>query len=209
MAKIENYPPGTFCWAELATSDQTAAKAFYSAMFGWEFDDMPIPGGVYTIFRSGADSAAATYTKSADERTQWKAYFSVTDVDESAAKVTAAGGNVIFGPFDVNDAGRMAQALDPQGALFCLWQGKRNMGAQHGGPLNYMSWPELATPDASGAVAFYSALFDWKTKPESGFDAAQYIEWINAGKHMGGLMPMRGEMWKGVPPTSRMSDGSR
>ena len=60
MAKIENYPPGTFCWAELATSDQTAAKAFYSAMFGWEFDDMPIPGGVYTIFRSGDDSALFT-----------------------------------------------------------------------------------------------------------------------------------------------------
>jgi predicted enzyme related to lactoylglutathione lyase len=169
-------------------------------MFGWAFDDMPIPGGVYTIFQSDGNSAAAAYTKSAEERAQWNVYFSVSNVDESAAKVVAAGGKITGGPFDVMDAGRMAKALDPQGASFCLWQASRNIGAQHGGSFNYMSWPELATPDASGAVAFYSALFDWKTKPESGFEAAQYIEWINAEKPMGGLMPMRGEMWKGVPP---------
>ncbi len=30
------HPPGTFCWAELATTDQNAGIAFYRALFGWD-----------------------------------------------------------------------------------------------------------------------------------------------------------------------------
>jgi predicted enzyme related to lactoylglutathione lyase len=200
MANVDNYPPASFCWAELATSDQAGAKHFYSQLFGWTIVDQPIPGGVYTIFHSDGNSAAAAYSKSAEESTHWNAYFSVANVDESAAKVTAAGGKISGAPFDVMDAGRMAIASDPQGAPFCLWQANKNIGAKHGGPLNRVSWPELATPDPSGAVAFYTSLFDWKTNPEAGFDTAHYVEWLNGGKPIGGLMPMRGDMWKGVPP---------
>ncbi len=57
-----------------------------------------------------------------------------------------------------------------------------------------------ATPDPAGAVAFYKGLFGWNTKPDSGFDSAEYIEWINGGAHFGGLLPMRGDKWAGVPP---------
>ena len=61
-------------------------------------------------------------------------------------------------------------------------------------------WPELTTPDPAGAVAFYTRVFGWKTKPETGVAEAQYVEWQNGGRSIGGLMPMRGEEWKGVPP---------
>ncbi len=91
-------------------------------------------------------------------------------------------------------------ASDPQGAPFMLWQAKNNLGATHGGPLNQVCWPELATPDPAGAVAFYSSLFDWGTQPATGFDTAYYIEWINAGQHIGGLIPMRGDKATAPPP---------
>jgi uncharacterized protein len=200
MPTIDSYSPGALCWAELATSDQDAAKHFYTQLFGWTFDDQPIPGGVYTIFNSDGNSAAAAYSKRPEEPSHWNAYFSVENVDESAAKVTAIGGKVDAGPFAVMEAGRMAIASDPQGAHFCLWQAGCTKGAKHGGPLYQVSWPELATPDPAGAVAFYAALFGWKTKPETGFETSEYVEWLNAGKPMGGLMPMRGNMWTGVPP---------
>jgi predicted enzyme related to lactoylglutathione lyase len=61
-------------------------------------------------------------------------------------------------------------------------------------------WPELHSPDSAGAMAFYSALLDWKTKPATGAETAEYVEWVNAGSSMGGLMPMRGDKWAGVPP---------
>jgi predicted enzyme related to lactoylglutathione lyase len=34
--------PGSFCWFELATTEQAAAKTFYESLFGWTGADMPI-----------------------------------------------------------------------------------------------------------------------------------------------------------------------
>ncbi len=52
MAQIDRHAPGTFCWAELATTDQDAAKRFYAALFGWTSVDHPIgPGDFYTMFQ--------------------------------------------------------------------------------------------------------------------------------------------------------------
>ena len=62
MAKIESYAPGSFCWAELATTDPAAAKQFYSEMFGWMPVDMPMPQGVYTLFQVDGNDAAAVYS---------------------------------------------------------------------------------------------------------------------------------------------------
>lgn len=200
MSKIDSYAPGSFCWAELATSDAPAAKKFYGEMFGWTSVDMPMPEGVYTLFQSGGNDAAALYTPRPGVSIHWGVYFSVASADESAAKVEPLGGKVIAGPFDAHDAGRMAVVQDPQGAMFSLWQAKRQIGATHGGPLGQVVWPELATPDATGAAAFYTALFGWKTQPETGVAEAQYTEWINGAAHIGGLLPMKGEQWKGVPP---------
>lgn len=200
MSTITTYAPGTFCWAELATTDVEAAKQFYTTMFGWSVFEAPMPDGVYTMFLSGGNYAAAAYPSPAGVPTHWATYFSVASADETAAKVEALGGKVLMPPFDVPSAGRMTVIQDPQGATFAIWQAGNHIGATHGGPLGMFTWPELATPDPAGSVAFYSGLFGWKTKPESGFDTAPYVEWINGEAHIGGLMPMRGEMWQGVPP---------
>jgi predicted enzyme related to lactoylglutathione lyase len=201
MAKIESYEPGSFCWAELATSDTESAKKLYTGLFNWTVQEHPMPQGVYTIFQADGNDAAAMHGDlKPGVPPHWLVYFSVANVDESAGRVVSLGGKIVAGPFDVMDFGRMAVAQDPQGAMFSLWQPKKTIGATHGGPLNQVSWPELTTPDTAGAVAFYTALFGWKTKPETGVDVAQYIEWVNAGKHIGGLMPMRGNEWQGVPP---------
>ena len=35
MGSQMKHAPGNFCWFELGTSDQTAAKEFYDGLFGW------------------------------------------------------------------------------------------------------------------------------------------------------------------------------
>ena len=200
MAKIENYAPGSFCWAELATTDAAAAKHFYGEIFGWTAVDIPMPEGVYTLFQSGGNDAAAVYTHGPGVPVHWGVYFSVASADESAAQVAPCGGKLIAGPFDAHDAGRMAVAQDPQGAVFSLWQAKRHIGATHDGPLGKVVWPELATSDPAGAAGFYTRLFGWKTRPETGVADAPYTEWLNGGASMGGLLPMKGDRWRGVPP---------
>jgi predicted enzyme related to lactoylglutathione lyase len=200
MPKIESYAPGSFCWAELATTDAEAAKDFYAEMFGWTAVDVPMPEGVYTLFQADGNDAAAVYTAPPGVPVHWGVYFSVASADESAALVESCGGKLIGGPFDAHDAGRMAIAQDPQGAMFSLWQAKRKIGATYSGALGKVMWPELATTDPAGAAGFYTRLFGWKTKPETGVAEAPYTEWVNAGASMGGLLPMKGDQWQGIPP---------
>ena len=42
MAERTSHPHATISWADLATSDQDAAKAFYADLFCWEYDDQDV-----------------------------------------------------------------------------------------------------------------------------------------------------------------------
>src|SRR5438128_1789259 len=107
MGKIESYAPGSFCWAELATSDAAAAKRFYSEMFGWTPVDVPTPQGAYTLLKSGGEDAAALSPAQPGVPVHWGVYFAVASADQTAAQVGPSGGKLITGPFDVMDVGRM------------------------------------------------------------------------------------------------------
>jgi predicted enzyme related to lactoylglutathione lyase len=193
MPKIEKYEPGMFCWIELATNDAAAAKTFYTSLFGWEANDMPIPDGVYTMFqKSGGDLGAMYLSK--DMPPNWASYVSVTNVDDSAKKAQSLGANLIAPPFDVMDVGRMSVVADPQGATFCLWQAKKHIGATIRDETNTLCWNELMTPDIVGARAFYASLFGWDLKP-----SPQYTE-IHVGPvPVGGMMQITPDM-QGMPP---------
>ena len=52
MPKLSQYAQGTPNWADLQTTDQSAAKQFYASLLGWSYDDNPMPqGGVYSMAR--------------------------------------------------------------------------------------------------------------------------------------------------------------
>ena len=59
MGERTQYVPGTFSWTDLATTDPDAAKAFYAALFGWQAEDMPVPGGYYSMQRKDGKDVAA------------------------------------------------------------------------------------------------------------------------------------------------------
>lgn len=116
--------PGAFSWNELETRDPAAAKEFYGAVFGWEFDEQEGPGGMaYNVARIGEDRVAGMADISGrvpDEvPAHWLTYFSVEDADAMVEKVGAAGGAVHFGPIDIA-VGRFAMVADPAGAAFAV-----------------------------------------------------------------------------------------
>jgi len=81
MAERTSYPPGTFSWAELATSDADAAKAFYGELFGWSYDDNPIGDGqVYTMAQRDGGTAAALFQT--DQPPHWNCYVTVASADD-------------------------------------------------------------------------------------------------------------------------------
>ena len=42
MPARTEHAPGTPSWVDLQTSDPAGAKAFYSALFGWDYDDQDV-----------------------------------------------------------------------------------------------------------------------------------------------------------------------
>ncbi len=161
MPTRTSYAQGTPNWVDLQTSDQDAAKAFYAGLFGWTYDDQPMPQGpVYSMAMLGGHPVAAIAAQSpelaaAGAPPMWNTYLAVDSVDEAAAKVEAAGGKVGMAPFDVMDAGRMTFVLDPSGAAVALWQANQHIGATLVNEPGTVTWNELITTDPS-VVSFYA-----------------------------------------------------
>ena len=204
MTKIDKHSAGSFCWIELGTTDQTAAKAFYSSLFGWSPQDSPIgPNEVYTLFKLEGRDAAAGYTLRQDQRANgvppnWMIYIAVDSADQAAAKTKQLGGTVIVPPFDVMDLGRMAVIQDPAGAHFCVWQAAKNSGIGIAGVAGSLCWADLSTPDAKRASDFYSGLFGWQIMPGEN-DKSGYLH-IKNGEHFIGGVPPSAHRQPGVPP---------
>src|SRR5262245_38611740 len=147
MGERTSYPPGTFSWAELVTSDADAAKTFYTSVFGWDYRDSPIPdGSVYSTALHDDKDVAALFTSS-DQPPHWNCYVTVASVDESAARAGDLGATVVAEPFDVMDVGRMAVFMDPQRAALCLWEARSHIGATLVNTPGSMTWNDLITPD--------------------------------------------------------------
>ena len=53
---------GTFCWNELMTFDEKAAKQFYANTIGWSFDPMPMDWAPIGS-SSKATSASAAWSR--------------------------------------------------------------------------------------------------------------------------------------------------
>jgi len=167
MTEPDRYIPGVPCWADTTPADPEAAVVFYGGLFGWEFEDvMPADAPLrYFVARlRGGDAAAVgSQAPGAPPQAAWRTYVWVTDADETAAKVRAAGGRVLSEPREVGDQGRMAVCADPAGAAFCVWQAGTHRGADVINEHGAVNFNDLHTRDLDGARAFYGAVFGWET----------------------------------------------
>jgi predicted enzyme related to lactoylglutathione lyase len=192
MAERTQYAPGTFSWAELATTDPDAAKSFYAALLGWEAQDLPLPDdGYYSMQRmQGKDVAAITAQQQAQREAGvpplWQSYVTVESADEAARRAGELGGTVHAPPFDVMEAGRMAVIQDPQGAFFMVWEPKQHIGAGLVNAPGALCWNELASPDLDASPAFYKGLFGWDLEAFEG-GPMRYLTIKNGEANNGGM----------------------
>ncbi len=115
---------GQFSWRELATTDHEAAFDFYSKLFGWNETDAVDMGemGTYQMYGRGEEMFGGMFNKP-DEMPgppAWLYYTLVDDIDEAVERVRENGGQVLNGPMEVPGGSRIAQCMDPQGAMFAL-----------------------------------------------------------------------------------------
>jgi hypothetical protein len=122
-AQVANVP-GAFTWSEHMSTDFEGAKAFYAAVFGYEYGDMSSDGFSYaTLLINGQQvvGGIGAYTGGSDNPHQafWGVYFGTVDTDKSVELLTSHGGKVVR-PASDSPYGRMAIVADNQGAVFSL-----------------------------------------------------------------------------------------
>lgn len=155
---------GTPCWVELNVDDLGKAKAFYTTLFGWETEEGPPEAGPYIICQVQGRPVAGIGPKlgSPEAPNAWMTYLASENADDTAAKITAAGGQVLTGPFDVTDLGRKCVASDPAGAAFGVWQAATFTGMQLANEPGAVCWNENMVRDLDGNKAFYQAVFGYQ-----------------------------------------------
>lgn len=196
MGERTSYTPGTFSWADLATTDQEAAKEFYTALFGWQANDMPAGEGVvYSMMMLDGKSVAAIAPQPEQQREagappSWNSYITVESADRALERARHLGATVHAPAFDVLEAGRMGVVQDPQGAYFLVWEPKSHIGAGLVNGPGLLSWNELASPDLDGSAGFYRELFEWKTEPFEGMEMPYTTIQTKDGHANGGIRPV-------------------
>jgi predicted enzyme related to lactoylglutathione lyase len=114
--------PGSVTWNEVQTPDAGAAERFYSAVFGYEIELVPMGDGVsYRVLKVDGKSVAGMYELAGDmEATppNWATAFAVADTDATCKLAEGLGGSVLVQPMDIPEIGRYAMLQDPVGAVF-------------------------------------------------------------------------------------------
>jgi predicted enzyme related to lactoylglutathione lyase len=115
-----------FVHVELNTTDPETAKAFYSKLFTWKMEDMPMgPGMTYTMIQPGEGTGGGLMKHPiAGAPSAWLAYVVVDDVKAATEKAQSLGARIMKEVSEVPGMGWFSIITDPTGATLGLWQNK-------------------------------------------------------------------------------------
>ncbi|MCB5291266.1 VOC family protein [Arthrobacter sp. SO3] len=187
------FTDGEICWTDLQTSDVVAAKAFYAAVFGWRYEDVPTPGGrSYAQAFLGGDLVTVIAPQNPQQQAaaapgQWNVYFASSDARELADGLVHAGGSLEFGPEPVGGTGVMVFFAPPGGGTTGAWQAGSHFGAGRSGEPGALAWAELLTPEPQSAVGFFQQLFGHDVTEYPQDDGGRYTTLMVDGAEVAGI----------------------
>ena len=112
-----------FCHVELNTTDVSKAKTFYGALFNWNLEDIPMPGGSYSMIKVGEGTGGGIMKHPVPGApSAWLAYVLVDDIAAATKKAKSLGATVMKDVTEVMGMGRLSIVIDPTGAALGLWQ---------------------------------------------------------------------------------------
>ena len=190
------HPAGQPSWTDLATPIPDQSKAFYTALFGWEYGEPSEEYGHYAMaFQDGKlASGLSPLPPDAETPSAWTVYFASDDIAADAEQVTRLGGEVVMGPMQIGDQGHMGVFNDPTGATFGLWQPGDHRGFESREGDGSVAWVEVNTRDSARALTFYTQLFGADSTPIEGAD---YHQLRHGEQSYAGVSGM-GENWEAV-----------
>ncbi|MYD10833.1 MAG: VOC family protein [Chloroflexi bacterium] len=109
---------------EIASAENDAQKAFYSALLGWQVNEVPMGDDfTYVMFNNGTDTNVALSPVGEGVKPgDVILYFQSEDLDADMARVSELGGQVILPRQEVPGFGALGMFLDPTGNRVAFWQ---------------------------------------------------------------------------------------
>jgi len=114
---------GSLTWNEHLSRDYDASKAFYRAVFGYDYQDVSEGAFRYAMLMVDGREVGGIgqYPDGTPEGAPavWSAYFAVDDTDAAVATVGELGGSIVD-PVHDSPYGRIGVVADNQGAVFSV-----------------------------------------------------------------------------------------
>ena len=124
-ARVKN-EHGALGWCELWSTDQRKASEFYSEVFDWKPEEVPMgPDAVYILMSNATERVCGISAMTPELQGHpsfWLNYFEVDDCEGTVSNAKKLGGDVTFGPFTMEGVGTFAGIRDPQNAQFAVLQ---------------------------------------------------------------------------------------
>lgn len=113
------------CHFELMVSDPEKTKQFYGKVFDWTFKtDESMQG--YTMIDAGKDPGGGMMKKpDTAPHHALTVYFWVDSIDDTMAKVSESGGQVIVPKMEIPDMGWWGLFADPDGIPVGIYEAKK------------------------------------------------------------------------------------
>lgn len=110
---------------EHLSSNVAQAKQFYTSLFDWKVEDMPVPDGEpYQVVKSAEGPNIGFYVIPGNIQPSWLTYIRVDDIKASVAKATQLGATIVEEIAEFGDYGWSSVIADPAGAVFAIWEYK-------------------------------------------------------------------------------------
>jgi predicted enzyme related to lactoylglutathione lyase len=148
---------GRFVWHDHASGDRDRAKTFYAELLGWEIEIFK-PGEMdYPMISANGQQHGGFGPAQGGAPSHWLGHVVVEDVEAAMQRAKGAGGEIVTGPMEIPEVGRIAVIRDPQGAVISAFEPQGEARIPEGAFL----WDELRTSDLDGAKRFYGEVFGW------------------------------------------------
>ncbi|HJT79071.1 MAG TPA: VOC family protein [Gemmataceae bacterium] len=108
---------------EIPADDPAKLAEFYTKLFGWKIEKIPVPNHDYWGCKTGEGMGIdGGIMKRVNPQQTVTNYTNVEQLDATLAQAKQLGAQVALGKTPVAGMGWIAVAIDPQGNLFGLWQ---------------------------------------------------------------------------------------
>ena len=158
---------GKFVWFDLLTDDPSAARAFYGELFGWDMEGLQ-SDPAYTVIRHNGEAIAgiSDYEDQDAEvfESVWLPSLSVSDVDQAIQIACTRGAEILYGPLDAGQRGRLAVVRDPAGAELAFLASSDGDPVDRARRIGEWAWVDLFTLDPVAAAEFYGDLVGYQLR---------------------------------------------